>query len=210
MCSIIGAYKHEDVKQLVELNQFRGNFSHSITTITDSLDVIQQEKGFGPFNYDLLTSDENYHICHVQAPTGGLVKDINRIHPVREGSDMLWHNGLLTSRGVKLLQTKLNTEETFDTLLLFKAIKQFGFDILSEIEGLFSCVLILNHKLYMFRTKHGKLHIDDQLNISSERFKGAKCINFDTIYEVDFENSSIIPVNSFKTKRFNIIVDGEY
>jgi len=39
-----------------------------------------------------------------------------------------------------ILQTKLNTEETFDTLLLFKAIKQFGFDILSEIEGLFSCV----------------------------------------------------------------------
>lgn len=212
MCSIIASYDSTKLKKLIKLNQFRGNFSYSYTTINKHNKPTSQLKTFGEFNNHIVNSNTEYKIAHVQAPTGGMIKDENRIHPVTnkiDNTNMLWHNGLLTPRGIKFLQDKLETEEIFDTKLLFDAINKFGFNILSEIEGLFSCLYIINGTIFIFRTKHGKLYIDEDMNISSERFEGSKCINSDIIYEINLIKKDLSEFTKFRTKRFNYIIKGE-
>lgn len=212
MCSIIASWDNNKLKDLIELNQFRGNFSHSYTELDSKNRPLSQLKSFGAYNTDIINSDiyENYKIAHVQAPTGGMIKDENRIHPVSDDLNMLWHNGLLVPKGVKYLQNKLQTQETFDTKLLFNAIEQFGFGILSEIEGLFSCLYLKHGEMFIWRSRHGKLYIDENMNISSERFDGSKCINADTIYKIHPKNKQITEVDYFKTKRFNFYIAGEF
>jgi hypothetical protein len=202
MCSIIGGTQREKLIELVHLNQHRGNFSYSYTDIVTGESI----KGFGDFPVDIIKGD-NYKILHVQAPTGGLIEDTNRIHPTKIQDTLHWHNGLLTPRGIKFCQKKLNTNETFDTLLLHKMLYYYGFEILSDIEGLFSCVYKEQDSLYVFRTKHGKLFIDDEMYLSSERFDNSKCINYDTVYMM---KDKLIDIRYFKTKRFNYVIPGEF
>lgn len=208
MCSIMASFSAEKLKELVDINQFRGNFSFSYTEVDEKNRPVVQVKSFGEFNKDII-SPNNYKIAHVQAPTGGLVKDEARIHPVEDNGSMLWHNGLIVPRGIKYLQELLGTDETFDTRLLHRAILVHGFDILNDIEGLFSCLLIRNGNIFIFRTKHGKLYVDEDMNISSERFDGSKCINSDTIYNIDVSEKDITVTGAFKTKRFNYAIPGE-
>lgn len=205
MCSIIGSYKKEMVKSLVELNQHRGNFSWSITLGNMTI------KNFGEFDFEKLNSmnKEGYLISHIQAPTGGMIEDVDRIHPTEINKTKLWHNGLITPRGIRELQKKTYSDNMFDTKLLHKAIDEFGFEVLSSIEGLFSCLYFDGNDYFIFRTKHGKLYIDNELNLSSERFENSKCINYDTIYKLDFSKKRIENIESFKTKRYNYIIQGE-
>lgn len=212
MCSIIGSFDGKVLKKLIRLNQFRGNFSHSYTEIiTDNNQLNAQVQAFGEFNYNIIDTDieEIYKIAHTQAPTGGMIKDIERVHPISSGNNMLWHNGLITPRGIEYLQNILCTNETFDTKLLLDAVEKEGFGVLNFIEGLFSCIYLKDGRLYMFRTKHGKLFIDDDFSISSERFEGSKCINADTVYEFMPKEKHLLVVDKFKTVRFNFVIPGE-
>lgn len=205
MCSIIASCSKETLESLVDLNQFRGNFSFSyFESKTNKL-----VKQFGQYDKSVINNNLNYKISHLQAPTGGLIQDINRIHPTEINNSKLYHNGIITPRGIKFLQNKVNSDMTFDTWLLHKAIEEFGFDILSEIEGLFSCLFIKDNKIFIFRTRHGKLYIDEEMNISSERFENSKCINYDTVYCLDIINKRYNIINQFKTLRCNIVVPGE-
>ena len=206
MCSIISSFKKETLEKLVDLNQFRGNFSYSYL----EFETNELTKQFGQYCKSVINNNLNYKISHLQAPTGGLIQDIDRIHPTNINDSKLYHNGIITSRGIKYLQSKLNSTETFDTWLLHKSIDEFGFEILSEIEGLFSCLYIKDGKIFIFRTRHGKLYIDEEMSISSERFENSKCINYDTVYEVDIINKNVNIINKFKTLRYNIIVSGEF
>lgn len=210
MCSIIGSYDPEQLKLLVELNQHRGNFSYSISMFDE--DGITINKEFGDFDFDAVkVADPNdYILCHVQAPTGGLVKDRDRIHPIRYDNSLLWHNGILTDAGIKYLQEATKSTETFDTYLLVKALELFGIDILSKVEGLFSCVWKNNeNEFFVFRTKHGKLYVDDFLSISSERFANSRCINSDTVYRINWNQKKLEVTTHFKTMMYNFIIKGE-
>jgi len=214
MCSIVSSYSKDKIVELIELNKHRGNFSYSIS-IYDPLRqmVVYSFKSFGDFNYDKLESiyvgDSQYIICHIQAPTGGLTKNEDRIHPTRLGSSHLWHNGLLKPAAIKKLQKSLATEESFDTMLLHDKLQTSkDYKVLSDIEGLFSC-MYSNNGLNIFRTKHGKLYVDDALNISSEKFDGSKCINFDTIYSINFSTNVVQCIDTFKTFRFNFVINGD-
>jgi glutamine phosphoribosylpyrophosphate amidotransferase len=204
MCSLIGSFSAEKFKELIDINQFRGTFSYSYF----NTNTAKIQKDFGAYNYSIVEFD-GFKIGHVQAPTGGLIKDTNRIHPTEIHSSLLWHNGIITSRGIKFLQELTNSTETFDTLLLHKAIHQEGFKILSKIEGLFTCVFYFENNYYVFRSKHGKLYVDDDLNFSSEKFENSKCINFDTVYMLDFNEKKLIICDSFETLRYNVVIDGE-
>ena len=199
MCSIIVSTNAEKTKELIDLNQHRGSFSFSSTEFDDKIRPDSQVKGFGEYAGPVT---DQLQVCHVQAPTGGMIQDANRIHPTQIRDTMLWHNGLITPRGIRYLQEKLQSDETFDTKLLHQALDQFGFEILSEIEGLFSCVYY-NKELFMFRTRHGKLYTHNG-DVSSERFENSRCINADTVYRLNLEE-----IAKFKTKRFNFIVPGE-
>lgn len=214
MCSIVASFSKDKIKELIKINQYRGNFSYSISLLDiNEMIIKEQVKDFGMFNEQVLDkcyeSDSIYYICHVQAPTGGLLKDLDRIHPTKLNNSYLWHNGIITPRGMNWLQEfSWNKNITFDTKALHNQLYNSVFDDLSYIEGLFSC-LYLDEYLTMFRTKHGKLYIDNDLNISSERFENSKCINYDAIYQFDFKNKLIKDILKFKTKKFNIIVKGE-
>ena len=216
MCSIVGSFNKEKIKELIKINQYRGNFSYSISLIDidNNNKILQQIKHFGLFDYNLLDNLEVvnknvYYVCHVQAPTGGLLKEYNRIHPTKVNNSYLWHNGIITPKGMKYLQDySYNNNIDFDTLALNNQLYNGNFCDLSAIEGLFSC-LYLDNNLYMFRTKHGKLYIDTNLNISSEKFNNSKCINFDTVYKVNLKDKNIIIYDTFKTKKFNVIIKGE-
>ena len=206
MCSIFGSFNRVVLSELVHMNQFKGTFSYSLTQGD------RTHKDFGTFNQStiaLIGKSDEYMIGHVQAPTGGMVEDTTRIHPTSIGSSLLWHNGLITPRGITYLQTKLESDEEFDTKLLHEYFVKNNFTGLGEIEGLFTCVFKHGNEFYVFRTKHGKLYVNDDLDISSERFKDSKCINYDTVYRMDFERMKLQPVSKFKTKRFNYIIEGE-
>ena len=194
MCSIVGSFSKEKFTELMQLNQFRGNFSYSVSlyNIIDKK-ITFQSKSFGEYSSKVLD-----------------ILDTTRIHPTNVENTFLWHNGIITSRGVKNLQKNLETQDTFDTLLLNKSITQ-NFDYLSHIEGLFTCLFVDENKgkVNIFRTKHGKLFVDEDLNISSEKFKNSKCINYDTVYELDFINKKLNIIQKFKTLRYNIIIEGE-
>jgi len=211
MCSIIASFSKDKIKDLVKINQYRGNFSYSISAININTMLVEKTiKDFGLFNYSSLDNIKEgfYYICHVQAPTNGILNLKERIHPTELKNSRLWHNGIITPKGVKYLQNSTNINSTFDTELLHTSLYYNQFKQLSEIEGLFSCVY-LNQILTLFRTKHGKLYIDEDLNISSERFQNSKCINYNTIYKVDFKEKNIIIYDTFKTKRCNFIIQGE-
>lgn len=209
MCSIIASFNTEKFKELVDLNQFRGSFSHSITYTGDG--GVFSLKDFGPFPKDILENlnDNLFKIGHVQAPTGGMIKDRSRIHPCFTGNSFLWHNGILTDNCIQRLQDELHVTTSFDTKLLSMILERKGVQVLNEIEGLFSCIWYHEGQYYMFRSKHGKLYVDENLNISSERFNGGKCINYDTVYQLDLSNKKLIEVEKFKTLKFNYIIAGE-
>lgn len=217
MCSIFGSFDKDVIKELLKLNQFRGNFSYSITQGDNTV------KDFGPFNTDRLDefNDEDYIICHVQSPTGGMIEDRDRIHPTEDVNSKLWHNGLLKANGIRYLQKDLDETITFDTKLLHKHLIKSNFTRLSEIEGLFACVFQYANEIFLFRTKHGKLYIDDDLSISSVRFTGltkppgntSHSINYDTVYKLDLHakrlSKALTEVGKFKTKKFNYVIHGE-
>lgn len=205
LCSIIGSFSKDKIRELVKLNQHRGNFSFSVYS-----DMFW--KNFGEFDETYLNEvkDGNYIFVHLQAPTGGLVKETSRIHPIVFNNNLLWHNGIITESGIEFLQEQTNSKETFDTYLLVKALAIYDSSILSEIEGLFSCVWKnANDEYFVFRSKHGKLYVDDELSISSERFENSKCINSDTVYKIDWEQKRLVTIGWFKTKSFNFIIKGE-
>lgn len=206
MCSIIAGWKSEVVKDLIDINQHRGNFSYSYTEFNNKPSC--QVKDFGPFNKSLIECN-CYKVCHVQSPTSSLKEDESRIHPVTNNNNMLWHNGIVTPRGIKHLQKILITDEEFDTKLIFDSLEKFGFDILSDIEGLFACLYYNDDSFYIFRSKHAKVYIDADMNISSEKFENSFCLPYDIIYKIHLQDKFLEEVCNFKTKRYNIVISGD-
>lgn len=231
MCSIIGSFKKDKIIELVKLNQHRGNFSYSISIfdINDSPYMVGNIRNFGKFDIKELDNcyvhsdslGEYYYICHVQDPTNGLIKDRNRIHPNyftnKSVDSELWHNGIITAKGMDFIKENIDNKDidlNFDTALLNTIICEKDYNILSEIDGLFTCVRYYHNQFFkqkidVFRTRHGKLYVDDELNMSSEKFEGSKCINADTIYTMDFKNKKLIESGKFKTLNFNFNIKGE-
>ena len=207
MCSIIAGWDSKVVKDLIDINQHRGNFSYSYTEFYMNKPSCQV-KDFGAFNKELI-EDKFYKVCHVQAPTGSLKEDVARIHPVMNKENMLWHNGIVTPRGIKHLQKLLDSNEDFDTKLIFDSLEKFGFDVLSDIEGLFACLYYKDDSFYIFRSKHAKLYIDANMNISSEKFENSFCLPYDIVYRINLQNKSLEEISSFKTKRYNIVISGD-
>lgn len=209
MCSIIGSFSKKKITELVEVNQHRGKFAYSILAYnTMNNKIFQIYKDFGVFSLDNIKEMPNiYYICHLQSPTGGIEIDVNRTHPTMYNDTYLFHNGILKQRAIDKLQFTYNTNITFDTKLLHMSLTSWN--NLNDIEGLFACLYIKNENINIFRSKHSKLYIDKDLNISSEKFPDSKCINYDTIYKLNFKNNNLIAIDTFKTKRYNIIIEGE-
>ena len=112
MCSITGSKDLKKLKELIELNSYRGVHSHSITVfdpggVVDTMfipfDILYQKKGLGPLifdNHDLSEYKDAYYLVHQQAPTTES-KNSNAIHPAIHNDNMLWHNGIIKHKQVE-------------------------------------------------------------------------------------------------------------
>lgn len=210
MCSIIGSFSIEKLVELVKLNQFRGNFSYSISKFLINPGVIKDMvKDFGDFDTRVLPKQEDgyYYIAHVQAPTGGLVRDITRIHPSINSEEFprtfLWHNGIIKDTCIREIQDRYDLRDAkwdWDTRLLHKAIDEEGVEGLSDIDGSFGCIWICEPVAYVFTNDIIRLFIDDDLNLSSVPFDNSKRLPPNIAYMFDFEHRSLTRITEFKSK----------
>lgn len=192
MCSIIGAFNKEKLLELVKLNQYRGNFSYSISVFDNSEGIVSSYKQFGEFNLDLVPEKKplQYYIAHVQAPTGGLIYEYSRIHPsyIEESKSFLWHNGILKTNTIKELRQKLITSRNWDTYLLHEDLDVEGFEGLNNIDGSFGCIYIISNpkpKFYVFTSDIITLYIDNNFNLSSVSIPNSERIIPNKVYELD-------------------------
>jgi len=204
MCSIIGSFSKQKFKELVKLNQSRGSFSYSFLQFdTTAMSVKSLEQNFGEFPLEIVDKAEEgmFFFGHCQAPTGGLINDPNRIHPVQNKNEFLFHNGIIKQKDVTRLREEHSTIEGWDTKLMLLEIQKRGLiETLNTIDGSFACAYKNNNSIFIFRSQAGTLFVDAALNISSTKFDGAERINHDTIFELNLLTTSINICGKFKSK----------
>ena len=208
MCSITGSKDLKKLKELIELNSYRGVHSHSITVfdpggVVDTMfipfDILYQKKGLGPLifdDHDLSEYKDAYYIVHQQAPTTES-KNSNAIHPAIHNDNMLWHNGIIKHKQVESLQDKFTTKCNWDTMLLLKHLNEY--DTPNDIDGTFSCVLYDGDQLSIFRNEISPLFYDSELNISSTKFENSKRLEPNKMFLMSVPNNTLVKYNEFKT-----------
>ena len=133
-----------------------------------------------------------YYLGHIQAPTGGLIEDTNRIHPATNTNYYMWHNGILKHKYIEELQTQLKSKDEWDTALLLQSIVKNGlYEAVKEVDGTFSCVM-LNTSMLLFRNEDSPMFYDAELNISSSKFDGSVSTLSNSIYEVYIDTKEIV------------------
>lgn len=210
MCSIVLSYNRNKFIELMEYNQKRGNFSFSVAEFNQIEGIRSIYKDFGLFDKKVVSDRDNndsLFIGHVQAPTGGLIQDINRIHPSVIGEPIphswMWHNGILKETEIINLQNHLMFEdESWDTKLLHNIISIGGFKELNDIDGSFGCILInrypISYKIYLFTNAIISMYIDDEFNISSTEFPGSEKIEPNLVYDITY--GELRPITAFESK----------
>ena len=209
MCAIVGSFSPVRFVELMKLNMYRGSFSFSVTVMDNTL-ISNTSKSLGQFNSDIFFKDlpiskSYYYLGHIQAPTGGLVKDINRVHPAQVDSFKFLHNGIIKSKEVKRLQSETSSGNKWDTYLMLyylyqKRIENIG-KTLSEIDGSFACALLKeNDFFYIFRNPPGILFVDKELTISSTKFKGSEILEENKIFSLDLINKRMNEIQTFTSK----------
>ena len=189
MCAIVGSFNKDKLAELIELNSKRGSFSYSFCVLDMNYDVLFSKKDFGKFDNSLLEHNYGtyvYYIAHIQAPTGGLIQDVNRIHPAIMGNKRLWHNGIIKDYYVKKMMVKYDSLNEWDTTYILTEL-----DNIEDIDGTFSCLLLDEGKsLTLFRNSDSPMFIDDSLNISSTKFKDSYSTQPYSFIDIDLKNKN--------------------
>lgn len=195
MCSIIGSISVDKIKELAELNAYRGQHSHSLYVFdvaTPNPVVIYSHRGMGPLNLeDHKEMPEGYIVVHQQAPTTDS-KDESSIHPAQIGNQLLWHNGIIKAEEVKRLQEHLKCDSTWDTYLMLQGLVNDDVSSLESIDGTFSCFWYDGNDCFIFRNEISPMFIDEYGSISSTAFDGSRPIdpNFVWLFYPGFTNIS--------------------
>lgn len=177
MCSIIGSHSKDKIRELAELNAYRGQHSHSVYVFGSYTNkILYSHKGLGPLNIDDHKLPIGYIICHQQAPTTDN-KDLSSVHPAQIGDDLLWHNGIIKSHEIKRLQNYLESSCTWDTKLLLQYLVNEDTEALHCIDGTFSCVWYDGANIILFRNAISPMFIDNDANISSTKFDNSESIS---------------------------------
>jgi asparagine synthetase B (glutamine-hydrolysing) len=190
MCSIIGSHSIEKIKELAELNAYRGQHSHSVYVFGYyTNEVLYSHKGLGPLNIDDHDLPSGYIICHQQAPTTDN-KDLNSVHPAQIGKSLLWHNGIIKAHEIKRLQQYLESTCTWDTKLLLQYLVNEDTEALHCIDGTFSCVWY-DSELLIFRNEISPLFIDDWANLSSTKFDKSVSVEPNKVWTFNYTADNI-------------------
>lgn len=194
MCSITGSFDKQKLKELRELNAYRGEQSYSLCTFRayDSecaIQVLFQDYGKMPdsLNTFLPLPNNDYIVSHLQAPT----TQTPNLHPAANKGALLWHNGIVKQHAMP--------QGMWDTLWLLDLIVMNDWNILSTVTGSFACMLFMKHNLYVFRNEISPLFIDDDLNVSSTKFNGSRSLEPNTVFLMDLSRRILQPTATFKT-----------
>ena len=207
MCSIIGSFDKEKIKELININLYRGNFTFSITEINNS-NIIVVTKVFTSISDSYIDNikfnTNSYYIIHIQAPTNSCGLNESNIHPAyyKKYGNCIWHNGIILQKDMDYLSNKYfnNEKYTWDTKLLLDLLSEYSFKVLNNVEGSFACIYYHDKNLYMFRTTSSPLYIDDKLNISSTQFNNSKMIDSGIVFKLDFLKKEAVTKSRFICK----------
>ena len=217
MCPIVGSFNIDRLKELIELNSYRGTHSHSITYFSPTdgwgSSIRGPYRNYGPIVlYDILPREGEYILVHQQAPT---TEDKINIHPAEYSRNLLWHNGILKESTVKELSELFNEEGAWDTKLLLRKI--FQDKMPTDVDGSFACVWYDTYNLKLFRNKLSNLFISENGDMSSTRFEGGEPLKPGTIHYVNWVldgEDTIIQLqetkNYFLTQYTPYYFSGEY
>lgn len=201
MCAIFGSYNKDKFLELLDLNSYRGSYSYSYTVINNDYSC-KTFKDFGTLDKTIFNDKYQgvYMLGHVQAPTGGLVRNYSRIHPAEKENFKLWHNGIIKGKCLTEMQNNLNSTNQWDTQLLLETIVTDTFEPsnLDQVDGAFSCALLKeNAYLMLFRNTTSPLFVNDALDISSTKFSSSTKTNANTVYHVDITNRKLNEFTKF-------------
>lgn len=207
MCAIVGSFDTKKLRDLVVLNSYRGQHSHSISyyNIETKLMTVTQNLGELPLD-DINIPEGHYGICHIQAPTTE-AKDSSSIHPATlfDGTAIhaLWHNGIVKDSSVQKLKEELHTPQTtWDTELILRKLATSGSP--DNIDGTFSCLWYRPTEmgrgdLILFRNEISPMFIDSDMNISSTKFENSTSTKANYMLKMDMVERTLQPVGVFKT-----------
>jgi len=206
MCAISGSLDTDKLKELTELNSYRGSHSHSFSIYDVNNRLLTVSKAFGEIDLDLIKVPEGcYGITHTQAPTTDN-RNKDSIHPAAVQDDdrvhCLWHNGIIKNKHINVMQKELNSNDTWDTKLLLMQVIREG--VPKDVDGTFSCVLFKSTDashgdLFLFRNEISPLFIDDDMNISSTKFDGCAPTVPNYMYKMDLKNKLVEECGEFRT-----------
>ena len=191
MCAIVGSFNKDKLKELFELNAYRGQLSYSLATFDEQtqLQVLMQDKGKMPEGFIDKFPANYFYIGHSQAPT----TESTSVHPAGSSKGyLLWHNGIVK-------QKELNGY-AWDTQYILNGVTNYGWDFLSQVDGTFACAMYADYELYIFRNEISPLFVDNELNISSTKFENSKSLEPNKVFKIDVVNKQLIPIATFVTK----------
>ena len=202
MCAIVGSFDLKELQNLVKLNAYRGQHSHSFSQFNPATGEIEVlAKKLGDFKLPEGIKEALYYIAHTQAPTTD-AKDEANIHPHKIGKvdEYLWHNGILKEDCIERLQYVLGMEDQkWDTALLHNWLDEG--ESLSKIDGTFSCLEYLDNRLFLFRNEISPMFIDmETFTISSTRFPGSIPTKPNIAWDFDLINMQLVKNDEFTTK----------
>ena len=217
MCAIIGSFSLAKLKELLALNQHRGNFTFSITEFDSQTGrLVSTFRGCHPLTAAMLDvcDDERYYkVVHIQAPTGLAGVDPYTIHPAVGCTGMLlWHNGILKDYQIRELQKKHHSNSGWDTELVVHQLecafemtgneeyKDNPFRILEKLDGSFACLFWDHNVLWAFRTTSAPLFVDKDMNISSLQCQDMQPLFTGRAFSFDFKARELVGVFNFQPK----------
>ncbi len=142
MCAIVGSRSIEKLKELVELNSYRGSHSFSFSTFNQYSGILSiQQKKLGTIDLtNKMLAPNEYAIVHIQAPTTD-ARTADFIHPAvlnvnsqpEYNPDLaLWHNGIIKAETVKNNIDKYSS--SWDTMQILRALVQANsFSVLNAV-----------------------------------------------------------------------------
>lgn len=203
MCSIVGSFDENELKELCNANEYRGTHSYSISLFKENK-IMHCEKDLGKLDYTKIKIPPGqYCVVHQQAPTSEN-RNIDNVHPAiltdKWGSScFLWHNGILKDKAIKLIQERFQMKTSWDSLLLLKEIMEDGTG-LNFIDGSFACLYFNGKDLFVFRNLLAPMYINKNTGtISSTYFENSEALEDGQFYVFNPFQHTMKSIFTFKT-----------
>jgi len=203
MCGIYLSDNFHDFDVLALANAYRGGDTSSITFFYEDGDIDVQKYDTGYDSSQMINSYLKPIKCIVGHTQAATTKD-SVAHPVIVNEKLLWHNGVIKSDCIRMMQEKTGLTTSFDTELMLNMIDQYGLESLNDIDGGFSCFYYNGTSLHIFRNTQSPLFFGNDrelgFGISSTKTKMTNINIKPDVASILDEVGDLKSVFKFKTK----------